>query len=261
MTTKPKLPNKAKLNRWAKKYMKILGMKGPMPTFQFPDHKIWTWLARTTVHPGSSKTLIEIQRAATIDDRTLERVVAHEVIHHFNFSQMHPFTMLLTSLAPGTYDIHGADFQKGAKKINLAVKQPKFVTKDYDKSFILAPKADKVWLLILKRAYSSEELASPRRPVSQFGFCWTDRPNHKKVKEILKRMSEVPNTSGKFVQVTTEPSLLFGPRLEDEEIAVPVGKDGKQTLKILQEIYDSPTPQSRLIMFFDNSQPANPAAN
>jgi hypothetical protein len=244
-----KNPSKTKLNRYARKYMKILGMKGPLPVFRIVDHKVWTWLARTLVTPLTSRSLIEIQKAATIDENTLERIVAHEVIHHCIHSQTLPMTRLFNVLAPGLTDPHGKEFRALARLINKATKKPRFVTNDYnDKSFVTTPQANRVWILIIKRYPHPDADKEP----CQLGFCWTDQPKGKKVKEALEKLSTLPNAAGKFIE-TANLDFIHGPRIEDQAIAVPFGSNSKKSLEALLKIYETTTAES-LVMFFDNIQ-------
>lgn len=239
MKKKMKLPSKAKLDRYARKYLNILGMKGPLPVIRIVDQKVWSWLARTLVIPGNPRSIIEIQKAATIHDETLERIVAHEVIHHFTHTRMHVLAQLLSSLVADQTDNHGKEFLKYARIINKAVGRRGFVTGKYNNSYTIAPKGDKIWLLIV------------RRFDMQVGFCWTDRPNDRRVKAMLEKMSALPNASGKFIE-TSSMDFITGPRVEEESIAVPFGPDSKKSLALLKKLYET-SPAESLVMFFDNT--------
>ena len=105
------------------------------------------WLGRSS---WSSKrphtTLLELQQSILGDDRTLERVIAHEMIHHRDALAISDNEMALMRVGIKP-ESHGASFHEGAARIN-AVMGPGFVTTVSDKEYVHAPSHKKFLVLI-----------------------------------------------------------------------------------------------------------------
>jgi hypothetical protein len=114
----------SRISAMSDKYLAILGFEGVRPSIKLSGRVAAKWLGRCKPHSktfdGETRrravvaTTIEILRSVCSDERTLERVIAHEVVHHVQF---------LTQNRGG----HGADFLDRAARIN-AVAGAGFVT-------------------------------------------------------------------------------------------------------------------------------------
>lgn len=108
------------------KYMLMLrslteGHVEPLPIFQVRDNLGSKWLGRCSWQTKggrilSSTTLIQIQKVVLPDPAMLERVIAHEMVHHAEFVlALHTPNPDLVSMR---LDGHGAFFRRGAALIN-----------------------------------------------------------------------------------------------------------------------------------------------
>lgn len=232
----PNHASKTKLTRLAKKYMAMLGIKTPVPKFEIVERLAWHWIARTTFQltGGKSNSLIQIQRGATVDKQTIERIVAHEVIHHVHHVTMSPLEQFYTNLS-GIYDGHGSWFSNAARLIGAKVGQKDFVTAEYNDSYKLGPMASEIWVLVARR-----RVVEKGKTVFDFGMAWCDRMSPA-VKQRLKKFSEKQNLDCKLVK-TSDLGWLSGPHLAEAEGTVGVPDDsidgGRASLKLL-ELYES----------------------
>lgn len=119
------------------KFMPHLTPGLPHPTVRVVNSLGTPWLARDLWVPGEGNTVIEIQKAVVNDRTTLERIIAHELVHHDIF---------LTEWLPlsGSKNInqlmnieggHGAKFKTRADKLN-AIFGPDFVTETSDAAMV-----------------------------------------------------------------------------------------------------------------------------
>jgi hypothetical protein len=175
----------SKVDAYVTKYMGILGIRGERPIVKLRSNLGSTWLGRDTWSPSRPHTtLLEIQSSIAGDDRTLERVVAHEMVHHRDSLAItaHEIAMLKVGIKP---ESHGASFREGAARIN-AIMGPDFVTTVSDKEY--------------KHAPSSKEFVVLITPVSRgrFGFAWAARLGPKAkdvVDELVGRGSRMVHTT------------------------------------------------------------------
>ena len=146
-TGRPDPETLARVDRHVTRYMDLLGVAGERPVVELRDNLGSRWLGRST---WSSRrphtTLLELQRSIAGDDRTLERVVAHEVIHHRDALALSEVDRAL--LAVGVRpESHGASFREGAARVN-AVTGPGFVTEVSDREYRRAPSQRSFLVLI-----------------------------------------------------------------------------------------------------------------
>lgn len=129
------------------KYMGILQIAGEQPIIKLRSNLGSKWLGRST---WSSKrphtTLLELQQSILGDDRTLERVIAHEMIHHRDALAITEKDIVLMGVGIKP-ESHGASFREGADRIN-AIMGPGFVTTVSDKEYAHAPSGKKFFVLI-----------------------------------------------------------------------------------------------------------------
>lgn len=166
----------ARIEAFIRKYMRILGTSGPLPRVVLKSNLGSTWLGRHTYFPKAGDSLIEVQREALVDDPTLERIVAHETVHHAEALELSASDRALLKLGarlPG----HGEEFRSRAAKIN-AVMGAGFVTVESDKSYKKAASTKEFFILIL--------------PISgsRLGYAWTVRPSPELLTYIEKKKAE-----------------------------------------------------------------------
>jgi len=136
-----------RIEGYVSKYMDLLDVAGARPVVKLRSNLGSSWLGRST---WSSKqphtTLLEIQQAILGDDRTLERVIAHEMVHHRDALAISEGEMALLRLGikPAA---HGSSFREGAARIN-AVMGEDFVTEVSDKQYVKTPSTKKFFVLI-----------------------------------------------------------------------------------------------------------------
>jgi hypothetical protein len=151
-----------RIEDYVTKYMGILEISGDRPIVKLRSNLGSEWLGRTT---WSSKnlhtTLLEIQQSILGDDRTLERVIAHEMIHHRDDLAISENAMALMRVGIKP-EAHGASFREGAARIN-AVMGPDFVTAVSDKQYAHTPSGKKFVVLITPL------------PNGRLGYAWAAR--------------------------------------------------------------------------------------
>lgn len=137
----------ARIEDHVTKYMDLLGIVGERPVIKLRSNLGSKWLGRSS---WSSKrpntTILELQQSILGDDRTLERVIAHEMIHHRDAIAISAEDIVLMGLGIKP-ESHGATFREGAAQIN-AVMGPGFVTEVSDKEYSHAPSTKKFFVLI-----------------------------------------------------------------------------------------------------------------
>src|SRR5271170_429229 len=130
------------------KYMQLLRIDGKRPVVKLRSNIGSLWLGRDTYTTrDTSTTLLEIQKSALHDPRTLERVIAHEMVHHRDHLRMTPrdWELVKIGIRPPS---HGKEFLEGAAEINT-VMGPNFVTILSDQEYVRAPLAKSYWLLVV----------------------------------------------------------------------------------------------------------------
>jgi len=135
------------------KYARILGT--PMiPKIAIRNNLASKWLGRCQLRWHSSlgrqENLMEIQKRAMFDERTLDRVVAHEMAHHAEFLEV-PLDQIALIRAGIKISLpsHGARWQHFADKINR-VMGADYVTVVSDASHLIAPETKPYILMIVK---------------------------------------------------------------------------------------------------------------
>lgn len=102
------------------KYKKLLKIEGERPSIKFRDTPRADWLGLTDWRVGSHVSTMELQKKILKDDRLLERVVAHEMIHHRDFLGFtkDEIARIKAGIKP---DGHGPSFREGAGRINAVM--------------------------------------------------------------------------------------------------------------------------------------------
>lgn len=142
-------PEKTKIDVFVEKYMDVLGIlrARPVPVIKIRNNLGAIWHGRTLWKSTSpDTTIVELQKSILADERTLERVIAHEMVHHRDLLSMSPATLALMKL--GIYpQEHGKSFLEGAARIN-AVMGANFVHIKSDKEFAASPNEKDFYVLI-----------------------------------------------------------------------------------------------------------------
>ena len=143
------------------KYMQMLSIDGQKPYVLVKSFvgKTWLGLCRWTESMPLTST-ISLKQSILGDARTLERVVAHEMVHHRDFLNMTEQERVLVryGLKP---EGHGPNFRQGMAIVN-AVMGKDFVTEKSDQAVESAADHD-LYLLI-----------EPTRD-GRYGYCWAAR--------------------------------------------------------------------------------------
>jgi len=175
----------ARVDDYVTKYMGLLAIDGARPIVKIRSNLGSKWLGRSTWssrHPRT--TLLELQQSILGDDRTLERVIAHEMIHHRDALAISADTLTLMGLGIKP-EAHGESFREGAARIN-AVMGPSFVTAVSDKEYSHAPSLKKFFVLITPL------------PDGRLGWNWAARLGDKArdwANELVARGSRLVQTT------------------------------------------------------------------
>jgi len=187
----------------------------PIPEIKIVHDDHSDWLGRCEIKPHEQNTTLFLQKRALEDKKTVERIVAHELIHHWNFLINRNFE----------HEGHGSDFKKMEAKIN-SVMGKDFVTEKSDMTYQTAVEQD-FYLLITPL---------PKEHAGKYGWNWASRPSQQQKDEIKNR---VETENSKLFKSKDERFLSgekirkFGgisyPKIEELEI-------------ILKELYEHSTP-------------------
>jgi hypothetical protein len=161
------------------KYMRVLAIEGARPIVEVKTRIGAHWLGRdrwTSRMPHT--TTMELQRSLLAVPRTLERVIAHEMVHHRDMLALTPQQIELLKLGIKP-DGHGPSFRQGAALIN-AMMGPDFVTETSDQDYEVAPPEKDLYLLIV--------------PLHEFGgrlgYAWAARLSPEATSFIAKKVQE-----------------------------------------------------------------------
>ncbi len=204
------------------KYMSILSIEH-RPTVKLRSNLGAGWLGRcswSTRAPNTS--LIELQRSILSDERTLERVIAHEMVHHRDYMEMSADTVALLRIGikpPG----HGQSFLEGAQEIN-AVMGEDFVTVESDKEYSTS-KNTKQYFLLIATAYSN-----------RLGYAWAVRISPEAQKHIDKAVAD----GGRLVKVTDE-RWTAGKAKIKRFGGLSIPKQGSESETILRKLFETGT--------------------
>lgn len=161
------------------KYMQILGIADAMrPTLVARNNLGSAWLGRNTFNVTRNTSLIEIQARILSEPKTLERVVAHEIIHHHDGLKMPTAVAALVKLGIKPNG-HGKSFLEGAAKIN-AVMGKDFVTIRSDEEYVQAPNTKEFFILI----------APVSKTPLRLGYAWAVRISPEACEWVKRRMAD-----------------------------------------------------------------------
>jgi hypothetical protein len=151
----------------------------PMPDVKLVNQARATYLARCIWRRGGTNTRIEVQRRATGDPKTLRRVLAHELVHHWEFLHLDQSKALaLQQLGIRSPDEHGPEFMQQAERIN-AMEGADYVTEGSDESYDTS---------VVPPFYI---LVQPHRDTSNFGYTTAIRPSKKQKAAIAYKAASL----------------------------------------------------------------------
>lgn len=168
----------AKVEESAKKMLGrfFVNEKLPIPNFKIVNDRAPHWLGRTVYHPAvdETNTTIQIQKKIIGDDKTLDRVMAHELIHHLEFLRKgktltHPIIRKL-------HDGHGDFFHAWARRINSEMGED-FVNESSDMSYVLETDS-RPFFVVLRKIHG------------KLGWSWFVRPSASQKEELQRLMAE-----------------------------------------------------------------------
>jgi hypothetical protein len=178
-----------KIERLMGKYTKILGTPSPLPKVKLRNALSAGWFGRLTYALSDIPAAqMELQQCILGDDRTLERVVAHEMVHYDEARSLSPADIsqirdyLQVGIKPQE---HGKGFLQRADQINK-VMGAGFVSVTSDKEFILQPNEKAYFVLIYE--------AIPGR----LGWSWAARISPKAKPWVEEKIAQ----GAKLIRVT-----------------------------------------------------------
>ena len=209
-------------------YLEMLGVGYvEEPDVVLQDNVGSRWLGRWSMKWKSgfpNRPVIQIQRSVLSDPRTLERVVAHEVVHHAQYLRLDPAEFQLVRI--GVRPIgHGRSFHEIAALLNERMGEG-FVTAKSDQEYVVMPSGRRILLLI-----------SPTR-IGRLGWQWATRIGPKAHDWVERKISE----GARLVEAYDNDFIwTSGPRIEAwKGWALPSDEEVTARLK---ELYDSAAPE------------------
>ena len=189
--------------------------KLPVPRIKVRDNLKSGWLGRTSwLRNDPGNTTIEIQRSILDDLKTVERVLAHELIHHCDFMKNPQPTRAANP--------HGPYFHHWAERIN-SVMGKDFVNERSDTSYV--EDVQKEFFVLISPW-------KPNDPHSPLGWAWTARPST----EQRAKIAELGRDGAKLFK-TKNARFLKGPKIQRYmRWAVP---HDQPTQQLLKELYGS----------------------
>lgn len=178
------------------------------------------WLGRCEWRSSRLGTsVIELQRSILADERTLERVLAHEMVHHWEFVNLPEHEIALIRLGhrpPG----HGPRFREGAAIVN-AVMGEGFVTETSDQEYVKEANTKEFYLLI-DRAYGD-----------RLGYAWAA-----KLSPEARKVVEERTAKGAKLVKTTDERFTIGKAKIKKFGGLSIPKEGSETEAVLRALWE-----------------------
>lgn len=221
----------ATIEALVEKYLAMLDEQGlPRPRIEFRANITARWLGADAWNPRDpSTTTLLLQKSILGDPRTLERVIAHEVIHHVDFMRMSEGEIAMIKLGIRTRDGHGESFLAKAARINAAMGDG-FVTKVSDAEYVKTKNVKPFFLLITP--------LGEIRPSSQggdvvydgrFGWAWAARLSPDGTVRAAQKLLD-----GARLVLTTDERWLGGAKIKKwGGFSVPRGAEDQAELRRL----------------------------
>ena len=178
------------------KYAAVLGFDGPRPHIDIADNLGSEWLGITELSTRDlTTTTITLQARILDDPLTCEKVLAHEMVHHWELMNLDAgdLARLNMGIRPPS---HGESFHQGAAIIN-SVMGAGFVTVSSDKSYVIAKNARPFYLLIVP----THGYLSSRDTVNMpYGYAWAAKITPVNREKVDRALAE----GGKLVRITDD---------------------------------------------------------
>lgn len=216
----------AEVWRFVDKYAAFF-LVGPdeLPEIEVHDNLGSKWFALTVWHPSRPNTsTIQIQKVALEDEQTVERIIAHEMIHHVNFLRMTSSERAALKHARGTLSSdHGKKFHEMAELVNAQMGEG-FVSERSDEDFKVAPNERTFFVLI-----------EPVRMGKQLGYSWAAKMSKQTREEVERRIG---NVDGFLLVETMDVRFTKGVKIKRYG-GCSVPKPGSEDAAALEALYDT----------------------
>lgn len=199
------------------KYIAMFGHEIPRPVIKIKDNLGSRWLGQCVFnYDNNSTSVINLQKSIFDDPNTLERIVAHEMVHHLDYMLNKEEKMKYrgSKYKPNG---HGSFFREWAQVINSKMGKD-FVTETSDESYV--QKTERTFLILIMPLKHSDHLC----------YTWAVNPSEKQKKQIEK----VIGLGGKLIK-TSDIKFTHGPKINSGKIAVP---ESKETQSLLRELFE-----------------------
>lgn len=176
------------VERLVDKYMTMLKVKAQRPHVRYESKLGAHYLGVCHWTPSlPDTTTISLQKSILDHSQTLERVVAHEMVHHQELTSLTESDKRLLQLGIKPRS-HGPSFKTGAALVN-AIMGPSFVTETSDTDYVVATNSKPYFLLIKPIA----------RNTPTYGWAWGVRLSAHMKEKIAK---EQASGGARLFQVT-----------------------------------------------------------
>jgi hypothetical protein len=196
-----------------------------LPDIELRDNLGSKWLARTEWSPKRPDTsTIQIQESVLGDPRTLERIIAHEMIHHVNFVRMTAAERAMLKYHKGSLsDDHGRKFHEMADMVNAQMGDD-FVTERSDSDFEVKPN-EKPFYILIEPAHMGRVL----------GWSWAVKLSGHTKEEIERRTKDMDDVA---LVETTDARWTRGVKIKRFG-GCSVPRAGSEDAAALQELYEA----------------------
>ena len=206
----------ANLESIARKYLNMLprGSEIPSPTMQTVDQPSAEWAGLSEWHHDRQiRGIIKVQKNALKDQETLERVIAHEICHYWEF-----YSTFEWSEGDPKEMGHGAKslWARAAKIINGKVGDPNFISELSDTSYVFR-NSKEFYILVTQT-------------MSGLGWVWFSQTTPAMVKAIQEIMS-----GGPVAILRTNQDSFLSSNAKLPNLGVPKGD--KNMSKLLEKAY------------------------
>jgi hypothetical protein len=194
------------IDEYVAKYLDVLGFEGALPVVKIVNRLSEPWLGACEWSPRDPvTTTIYLQERILVDPSTLERVVAHEVVHH-----VEAMTITVQELALMRLGVkrpsHGRRFEELAEQVNEAAGAG-YVSSGSDESFVEA--STKPYLLLIMPPGSVIR--------DRWGYARAVKLGPKTRPRVERTLARVP---GKLVYVD-DPKWIRGPKIGEGKYSFP----------------------------------------
>lgn len=211
-------------------YANMLGVAHlPMPKLVVKNTLTGNWLGlhwfRLKGDVNERQAELRLQRKIMTHELTLERVVAHEMVHHAVAITYTPAEIERYRLYPKLYSGHGKAFLEGAARVN-ALKGKDFVTVTSDSEYVIAPNTKPYYVFIV------DLNAGGSSGTPSLAWAWAAK--------LTPRMSAYLNLStfqcqGRLVKTTDDMWLNTNAKIGSGKIAKPLTPEVREKLAKLYE--------------------------